>query len=178
MREYKEWTADELALIHRLYGKIPREELAGRLNCTINQLSYKANRLMLQRSDLTRKRPWSDDDDKTLRRLFGKGKSPDKIGRYMGRASSSVYYRLRVLGLECRRDKDDIFSIDDTVSVLGISAKKIHHFIGSGALKAHSYYDDGRHWNITGKEIARFVRAYPGELQGHRVDLVTLVSLL
>ena len=73
-----------------------REDIANYLNVTVSQVGHRITKLGLQHRSV---RFWDNEEIEKLKELHNDGMTVNEISRVMGRAQSSVLYKLKILGL-------------------------------------------------------------------------------
>jgi hypothetical protein len=96
-----EWTPQEVRKLRRLFARgLSDEEIAERLGRTApNAIASRRFILGLVRLD---EKPWSDEDNETLRRMWDTTATVREIAAVLGRSPGAVTQRRRRLGLEPR----------------------------------------------------------------------------
>lgn len=102
----QEWTARELRLLERYYGRIPRKELVARYlpERTLKGIEHRAGLLGLTRRRSKPPEPWTDAEIELLKRHHGKMSIAEINARYLPeRTPASIEHRARLLGLTTPR---------------------------------------------------------------------------
>ena len=177
-----EWTDEEREIVRRDYRQTcaSRRELANRLGVTEPSVAYQIAKMGLaKRSD---RRPWTPEENSRLLDLIEK-KSPVQIAKSMSRTMNAVVIQAKRLNAS-RRNRTGWYTMSEVCEILGMD----HHWVGrrieNGSLQATRQNggtpedNPGRIWRIEEKDLRKFIRRHPHELNGRNVDLVQLVNIL
>ncbi len=177
------WTEDEIEIIRRDYQqtKASQAELAGRFG-----VSQPAMASVIRSAGLSKRgrlhRPWMADEDERLRDLVGRF-CVRRIALMLHRSRNAVSVRIKRLRLSLRL-RDGWYIEREVAAILGVDSSMVKHWIRAGALRATPHHDEvpakagGRSWHIEAKDLRRFLRRYPDELNGRNVDMIQVVDLL
>lgn len=122
---------------------------------------------------------WKTEEDEFLTDNYA-DKSMHFLTDKLGRSRNSIYCRAEELGI-VRHDRNDCFTIQDLVPVLGIAHRTIRSWIESGKLKCEVEKPESGpvfRYRITRQNLKLFLKKYPLELQGKNVDMVWLIDIL
>ena len=177
-----QWTDEEREIVRRDYRQncASKRELANRLGMTEPQVAYQIARMGLRkRSD---RRPWTPEENSRLLDLIEE-KSVWQIAKSMKRTVNAVGVQATRLNAS-RRNRIGWYTMREVCEILGMD----HHWVGrrieNGSLQATRQNggapedDRGRMWRIEEKDLRKFIRRHPHELNGRNVDLVHLVDIL
>ncbi len=135
----------------------------------------------------TRKEPpWSDAEIELLESHYWK--NPDNIRQIMSRrgykrtatAISVKRKRLHLFVADC----DDVFTATGLSNIMGIDAKTVTRWIEKGWLKAkkkgteRTERQGGDMWQISRKDLKRFIKENVAVVEIHKADKFWLVDLL
>jgi len=144
----------------------------------------KANKMGLSTRPQPRK-PWMKNEDEWLMENVER-LSFRELCAHLHRGENSIKNRMRELRLT-KSYRDGWFTMHDVAEVLGSSRKRVLKLIEDGKLKARrratgaDYQIDSETRcavEITTRDLRDFIKAYPGELQGRPVDMVSVVQVL
>ena len=177
-----QWTDEEREIIRRDFRQTSasQRELANRLGVTNAQAAYQITRMGLRkRSD---RRPWTPEENSLLLDLIEE-KSTGQIAKSMKRTVNAVMVQAKRLNAS-RGNRTGWYTMREVCEILGMD----HHWVGrrieNGSLQATRQNgrtpedDRGRMWRIEQKDLRKFIRRHPHELNGRNVDLVHLVDIL
>lgn len=182
------WTPEAVTIVRRGYDGTPTtiSSLAKRLSDVCGrQITYTAVRSKIRRMGLQQsraKRLWGEGEDNMLISMV-EHRCISTIAVKLKRSEGAVATRIKILGLS-RRSRDRWYTIGDLCDVFGVSDNWVKFRIGQGAIRATRHYarsgdnGSGRAWHIDRKDLVRFIRIYPQELIGRRVDMIQIVDLL
>ena len=177
-----QWTQEDLETLRMEYGPggKTQREVAAQLGLSPSQVSRQVGRMGLQ------KRPsgmhWTQEEEQTLLELAEKKSAPE-IARIMQRRLHGVTGQLRKLNVS-RRNRNGWYTLKEVAEILGMTLMLARQFVEDGRLKAtyHNGRKPGRAgggaWHIEERDLRRFLRRHPHELQGRNVDMVQLVQIL
>ena len=176
------WTEEEREIVRQEYRNThkSRRELAAKLGVTEYAVAAQVSRMGLGKR--TDRRPWTPEEDELLRELIPR-KSVPGIARTMGRSVNAVTVRAKRIQAS-RRVRDGWYTKREVCEILGMTHKWVQRRIESGRLKATWHHerqpqqDGSGSWHIEEKDLKRFIRRYPEELNGRNVDLVQVVAIL
>ena len=117
---------------------------------------------------------WSADEIAKLEELTPLY-SPWKIAQMIGRSVNAV--KIKQTHLKFSPTSRDWYTLRECAQILGIHINTLTDCAQSGKLRAEKYGHSSI-WQITPQSLKLFVMKYPGELQGRKPDMVTLVDLL
>ena len=90
--------------------------------------------------------------------------------------------RHRLIQLKTSTLDKEWFTLADTAMILGVDRRWVRSRIVSGAIKATEHYtganDKPKAHHIDRQDLAAFIKSYPTEVQGKKVDMVAIVDLL
>ena len=176
------WTQEEMDTLRREYrpGGKTQEELAAQMGVTKNQLGKQISRMGLQRNQ--RQPAWSDEENRTLLELIER-KPVDQVARRMHRTRAAVIGQLRKLQIS-RRNRNGWYTLRETAEILGMEIRLVKKYMEDGSLRATGHHgkllapERGQMWHIEEKDLRRFIRRHPQDLQGRNVDMIQLVQIL
>jgi len=127
---------------------------------------------------------WSSNEDASLTREYSSMPTP-AIARAHNRTERSITARAYKLHLS-KIERDGCFTMEEATQILGVDTAWLRRRMNNGHHLEAVPFDPERPpkkgncapWCITRKALRDFIRAYPSELSGRDVDLVTIVDLL
>ena len=176
------WTEEETDALRREYrpGGKTQEELAAQMGVTKNQLGKQLSRMGLQRN---RRQPaWSDEENRTLLELIER-KPVDQVARTMRRTKAAVIGQLKKLRVS-RRNRNGWYTLRETAEILGMEIRLVKKYMEEGSLRATCHHgkmlepEGYQMWHIEEKDLRRFIRRHPQDLQGRNADMIQLVQIL
>ena len=182
VRTNHRWTEEEREVVRRDYRQThkSRRELAAKLGVTEYAVAGQVSRMGLGKR--TDRRPWTPEEDERLRELIPQ-KSATRIAKILHRSINAVTVRAKRLR-ESQRVRDGWYTKREVSEILGMDHKWVQRRIDAGRLKATWHHgrqprqNGGGSWHIEEKDLKRFIRRYPHELNGRNVDLVQVVGIL
>jgi len=182
------WTDEERAIIRRDYkhSRASCQQLAEYLSretgdrITAFAVRGQVTSMGIAKSD--DRHPWNPEEDAKLMELIPTF-CPRVVARKMHRSINSVVVRSKRLNIS-RRVRNGWFTKKELMEILGHDHKWIQRRIDSGALKATYHYDHrptqkgGSAWHIAEADLKKFIKAYPEELVGCNIDIITIVNIL
>jgi hypothetical protein len=127
----KPWTDEELTFLRENWGKLPRAELARRLNRSIPSINDKAGTLGLRRKKELR---WTPEDITFLRENWGK-LSICQLAKKLNRTKHGILVKSKRLKLGPVQDRS-CFNKREICGLLGVDHRKVDRWIQAGLLKA------------------------------------------
>jgi len=175
--ERKEWTAEEDAAIRAAYKPRPgwkkeRDQLAVRFGRTSGAIKHRAHELEVAVKS-GKSRPWTKADDEELAELL-ETHSRYAVAKKLGRSINAINIRCHKLRLYAAY-RDGWYTDDDVAFIFGVNPSWVQRRIERGMLRDER---DGQAHRITVRALRDFIKAYPGELQGRPVDMVSVVQIL
>ena len=180
------WTDEEREIVRRDYRQTvaSRRELANRLGVTEPSVANQIAKMGLaKRSD---RRPWTPEENSRLLDLIEK-KSPVQIAKSMSRTMNAVVVQAKRLNAS-RGNRTGWYTMGEVCEILGMDHHWVRRRIENGSLQAtrqnggtpedNPEDNKGKTWRIEEKDLRKFIRRHPHELNGRNVDLVQLVNIL
>ena len=188
MRNNHKWTDEERAIIRRDYKhtRVSCKRLAEILSyssgdkITAFAVRGQVTSMGIAKSD--DRHPWTPEEDARLRELIP-SYCVRVVAKKMHRSINSVVVRSTRLSVS-RRHRNGWFTKAEVMAILGHDHKWVQRRIDSGALKASYHYESrptqigGSAWHIDEKDLKQFIKAYPEELVGCNIDIITIVDIL
>lgn len=169
---------DEIIRIYYDHTHKSMEIIAGILNLSYYSIKGRVDRLGL----LPSRKLWSKDDDEGLI-VLAEQYAVSTIAKMINRSQSSIMHRLHILRVSTK-NRYGWYTQNDLLKCLGVYSPTVQGWINKGKLKA-SYHTDvkpskqsGAMWHIDEKDLIAFMRKYPQELIGRKIDMIWLVDLL
>lgn len=170
------WSEDELFVLRRLFGTVPKGELAAAMGRTPAAVQRQANLLGLVSGRYRnvpqaarRRAAWTTDDDDLIRERWGIW-TPKRIAAALGRSVEAVRVRKTRLGLSARDNVETsrsiglLFGVDSHLVARWIEAKLLR------ARRAGVAYGKHRVWNIDTDSLETFIREHPEEYDWRRME--------
>ena len=175
--ERRPWTPEEDAAIRAAYKPRPgwkkeRDQLAVRFGRTSGAIKHRAQALEVAVKS-GKSRPWTKADDEELAELL-ETHSRHAVAKKLGRSLNAINIRCQKLRLYAAY-RDGWYTADDVAFIVGVNPSWVQRRIERGMLRDER---DGQAHRITVRALKEFIKAYPGELQGRPVDMVSVVQVL
>ena len=151
-----QWLPELDAQLRQLAGTMANTDVAAKMSRTLRSIEHRASRLGISLAFIVeRNRPWSREDDETLRSQAGT-KPPAEIAAALGRTEDAVIHRGIVIGVpmgfkrtpRCRQRWDEIrVLVDEGLAPpqiarrMGLPIRAIRQRLGAMGLRAKA---DGR----------------------------------
>lgn len=101
-----EWTDEQVSILRELFGKVSNEEIAIKVNRTVDGVQMKAFLLGLRKGfHPPPKDAWTQNEIDTLVRMYAEHKSPDEICKVLNRNRHAVHTKAYRLGITKKRAK-------------------------------------------------------------------------
>lgn len=103
-----------------------------------------------------------------------------EIAKKLGRSPLAIQVKMKKLQIS-RRSRAGWFTEEEVCSILGVDHKWLR--IRKFPMKPHDSLHPPRKgksspWHISERALKSFIRRYPEELVGHKVDIIMLVDIL
>ena len=174
-RKVHHWTPEELETVKRRYDGTTKttKALVELIGASYQAIKLKAILMGVTRRQ--RQKPWTQEDIEKLERLTPL-QSPVKIAEALKRTLNAV--RAKQNELKFSPLSREWYYLIEVHQITGIHLQVLTRFVHDGKLKAQRYGNGDERWQVTPKDLKLFLMHYPGELQGRRCDMVTIVDLL
>lgn len=183
-KHWHQWTEDQEDIVRRDYKgtHASARAIAENIGLGITEFQVRRKAYTMGLAKKTDRRPWDPEQDDMLRELMPRY-SVNYVSKVMRRSINSVVVRAKRLGLHLR-NHDGWYTKKEVGEILGVEHRWVQRRIDSGILKAT--YHNGRRptnhgsamWHIEEKDLCRFIRRYPQDLEGRNVDIITIVEIL
>lgn len=180
------WTEEEREIVRRDYDgtNASAARIAQQLGVTFYGVKGQVQRLGVAKRSMRNgyRRPWDEEQDAQLADLINRY-SVTTVARRLRRTPASVVVRAKRLGLS-RRYRDGWYTKREVCEILGMDHKWVQARIDAGHLKASWHHGNKPQrnvlaaWHINEKDLRKFIRRYPHDLNGRNVDLVQIVEIL
>ena len=170
------WTESDKEILRGMYDSTRHtiDLIAERIGASRAAVKSKASELGLTRA--VDRHEWTPEMVAQLEKLTPNN-SPKKIGRIMDMPENAIRNKQRRLRISSL-DGKEWYTQTDIMELCGVTSRIVKRWIESGKLRATRYRSENGFWQVTPGDLKYFFMTCPGELQGHKVDMVTLVDLL
>jgi len=180
------YTEEEKQYIRNTYrnNKQSKVKIMKDLNLRETQVEYLVQKLELTRSINRGKRKiWNTKEIEYLKENIGKLEI-STIANYLSRSYSSVLTKMQEEGIS-RRTRVDWYTTVEVAEILGTRREWVTNKIILGKIKA-SKREDGifkngiknTEYKISREALKNFIRTYPRDLEGLRINMVHFVDAL
>jgi hypothetical protein len=175
-RKVHHWTPEDLDLVKQKYDGTSEttkvlEQLIGASHAAIKQKAIILGITRRQRPE----RAWTEEEIDKLEKLTPLY-SPYKVGEMLKRTVHAI--RAKQNELKFSPLHREWYYLVEVAKITGIHLSVLTRLVNSGKLKAQRYGANDKRWQIRPQDLKLFIMRYPGELQGRKCEMVTIVDLL